>query len=154
MFWCEGAHSLNSKLHIGFPRDPRDEGQGRLIICPSPQVMDTCTTWDVEQMTLAIYGGSDTNTLPTRGSSVEDSCRNQDRPLQGKLVTLTFTCAAAPRQGRLPKHLLRMPKDLTSGAFYSHSSLGAVIFCNWSDIPLCRYCWCRFTEVYLWFLRC
>eukprot|EP00913_Durusdinium_trenchii_P031432 g29427.t1 len=23
--------------------------------------------------------------------------------------------------GRLPKHLLRMPKDLTSGAFYSHS---------------------------------
>ena len=24
-------------------------------------------------------------------------------------------------RGRLPKHLLRMPKDLTSGAFYSHS---------------------------------
>ena len=24
-------------------------------------------------------------------------------------------------EGRLPKHLLRMPKDLTSGAFYSHS---------------------------------
>lgn len=74
--------------------DPRDEEQGRLIICPSSQVMDTCTTWDVEQMTLAVEG-FDTNTLPTRGSSVEDSCRNQDRPWQGKLVTLTFTCAAA-----------------------------------------------------------
>ena len=31
--------------------------------------------------------------------------------------------------GRLPKHLLRMPKDLSSGAFYSHSLLE--INCFW-----------------------
>lgn len=35
--------------------------------------------------------------------------------------------------GRLPKHLLRMPKDLSSGAFYSHSLLE--IDCFWCRLP-------------------
>ena len=39
----------------------------------------------------------------------------------GSFVPLRGSLGDSSSAGRLPKHLLRMPKDLTSGAFYSHS---------------------------------